>query len=137
LHLRLPAINAGPDGDVLLADIAVDLDAILGDLTIEIEVLHRDSCDLGKLTLLVDNAVDGSLEVIPCASHDVVVGHRSSVRIQPNEWKSTRAQRLLLRDTRRNRHAGSSHPGNDGGHRASALAPVGRKRRGDMSPQNG
>jgi hypothetical protein len=85
LQLRLPTINATRNGDVLVTDIAVDLDAIFGDLTIEVEVLYRDSCDLGKLTLLVDNAIDGSLEVIPCAPHDVVVGHKSSVRVSTEE----------------------------------------------------
>ena len=83
LLLRLPTIEARCDRQVVLAYVAVDLNVIMVDVAATIEIRNSDSCGLGRLTLLVENAVDGALEMVPCAPNDVVAGHRSSVRIEP------------------------------------------------------
>jgi len=84
LHLRFPTINARPDGYILLTDIAVDLNVISLDFTIDGEIIDGDPRQLRKPPLLIKDTINGPLEMITGSPHDVVVGHRSSVRIEPD-----------------------------------------------------
>src|SRR5215217_380169 len=91
LELRPPTIDARCDRYVLLTYVAVDLNVVRVDLAAGVKVRDGDSCDFGKLTLLIEDAIDGALEMITCAPDELVAGHRSSVRIDLSKWKPTRA----------------------------------------------
>jgi hypothetical protein len=63
LLLRLPTIEARCDRHVVLAYVAVDLNVIMIYVAATIEIRNGDSSGL-RLTLLVENAVDGALEMV-------------------------------------------------------------------------